>query len=249
MNSNMHATYILRLERTLFAFGLALFLLWGAAWIHCTVLSRAALATFGANRLGTPSPAALSMRDPQTGANVNFALWSSKRIDAFKNSLVAKTTPALAVVRIPKISLDVPVFEDTDDLTLNRGLGRIIGTAHIGQPGNLGLAGHRDGFLRGLKDVQLGDTIELALPQQTDTYTVTRIQIVNPDDVSVLLPTPIPTLTLVTCYPFYFVGSAPQRYIVTAALTSSSQTNASARLDSIPNGKKSSQESNNKEKK
>jgi sortase A len=249
MSSNMHATYILRLERILFAFGLALLLLWGAAWIHRTVLSRAALATFAANRLTLPSPVGLSMRDPQTGGTVNFALWSSKRIDAFKNSLVAKTTPALAIVRIPKISLDVPVFEDTDDLTLNRGLGRIIGTAHVGQPGNLGLAGHRDGFLRGLKDVQLGDTIELALPQQTDTYTITRIQIVNPDDVSVLSPTQTPTLTLVTCYPFYFIGSAPQRYIVTASLTSSSQTNASARTDSIPNGKKSSQQSNNEEKK
>jgi sortase A len=182
------------------------------------------------------------MRDPQTGATVNFALWSSNRVNAFRESLLATTTPALAVVRIPKISLDVPVFEDTNELTLNRGLGRIIGTAHLGQPGNLGLAGHRDGFLRGLKDVQLGDNIELARPQQTDTYTVTRIQIVNPDDVSVLSPTQTPTLTLVTCYPFYFVGSAPQRYIVTAALTSSSQTNASARLDSIPNGKKSSYE-------
>lgn len=238
----MHAVHILKLERILFAFGVALLLLWGAAWIHRTVLSRAALATFAANRLASPSPLALSMRDPQTGATVNFALWSSNRVNAFRESLLATTTPALAVVRIPKISLDVPVFEDTNELTLNRGLGRIIGTAHLGQPGNLGLAGHRDGFLRGLKDVQLGDTIELALPQQTDSYTVTRIQIVNPDDVSVLSPTQTPTLTLVTCYPFYFVGSAPQRYIVTAALTSSSQTNASAPLDSIPNGKKSSYE-------
>jgi sortase A len=245
----MHAAHILRLERILFAFGVALLLLWGAAWIHRTVLSRAALATFAANRLSTSSPAGLSMRDPQTGGTVNFALWSSKRVNAFRESLLAKNSLALAVVRIPKISLDAPVFEDTDDLTLNRGLGRIIGTAHIGQPGNLGIAGHRDGFLRGLKDVRLGDAIDLVLPQRTDTYTITRIQIVNPDDVSVLSPTKTPTLTLVTCYPFYFIGSAPQRFIVTASLTSSSQTNASARLDSIPNGKKSSQESNNKEKK
>jgi sortase A len=91
-----------------------------------------------------------------------------------------------------------------------------------GTPGNSGLAGHRDGFFRGLKDVTLGDTIELETLQGTQTYRIERTWIVNPSDVWVLDPTPEQSITLVSCYPFYFVGSAPQRFIVRAALTKAS---------------------------
>jgi sortase A len=127
----------------------------------------------------------------------------------------------LAVLRIPKLHLEVPVFDGTDDLTLNIGAGRIIGTARLGQIGNIGIAGHRDGFFRGLKDIGPGDTMELELPDRTEHYAVSTIEITDPDDVSVLRPTPNASLTLVTCYPFYFVGSAPQRYIVHASVSES----------------------------
>jgi len=160
---------------------------------------------------------------------VDFTLWSPQRIAAYKDSLTAKRDLPLAILRIPKINLEVPVFNDTDDLTLNRGVGRIVGTARIGEPGNVGIAGHRDGFFRGLKDVAREDYVELASPGRTDEYVITGIQIVSPEDVHVLDATTVPTLTLVTCYPFYFVGSAPQRYVVTATIKISDQTDVSVR--------------------
>jgi sortase A len=103
-------------------------------------------------------------------------------------------------------------------LILNRGVGRIPGTSFPGHDGNIGIAGHRDGFFRTLKDIRTGDSIELVTVSGTDIYIVDRIRITGPADVSVLLPRPKPSLTLVTCYPFYFVGPAPNRYIVEASL-------------------------------
>ena len=85
-----------------------------------------------------------------------------------------------------------------------------------GAQGNLGIAGHRDGFFRGLKDIAPGDTLELETTAGREFYVVDDIRIVGPEEVSVLAGTPNQTITLVTCYPFYFVGSAPQRYIVRA---------------------------------
>ena len=126
--------------------------------------------------------------------------------------------PPLAVLRIPKVHLEVPVLDGTDDLTLNRGVGHIVGTVRPGEDGNIGIAGHRDGFFRALKDVGPGDTIELVTPKRVVRYAVDQIVLVRPEDVSVLQPRSRPSLTLVTCYPFYFVGSAPQRYIVQASV-------------------------------
>ena len=99
---------------------------------------------------------------------------------------------------------------------MNRGVGHIEETALPGTGGNSGIAGHRDGFFRSLEDVRLGDAIELETLQERQLYRIERIWIVNPEEVSVLDSTPAQSITLVTCYPFYFVGSAPQRYIVRA---------------------------------
>jgi sortase A len=235
-----------RIEWALLALGLFLLAVWGAAWVHRTVLSRAALAKFETERSGARDKQGPPMRDPATGSAVDFTLWSEKRIEGFKASLAATTEAPLAVLRIPKIQLEVPIFDDTEEFTLNRGVGRIVGTAPIGQGGNLGVAGHRDGFFRGLKDVLEGDVIEVVGREKTDTYVIRRIQIVEPDDVSVLNATAKPTLTLVTCYPFYFVGSAPQRYIVTAEETNSSQADKGASEGSKPNGRKNSNEEKTK---
>jgi sortase A len=126
--------------------------------------------------------------------------------------------PPLAMLRIPKIRLEVPVLNGTDELTLNRGVGRIAGTAVPGQSGNVGIAGHRDGFFRGLKSIIPGDLIELSTNHTNAVYRVQRVRITSPNDTSVLQSGPEPSLTLITCYPFYFVGPAPKRYIVEATL-------------------------------
>jgi len=149
----------------------------------------------------------------------DYSLWSEKRIHQYEATLAEHFDEPLGLLRIGKIHLEVPVFNGTDEDILNRGVGRIEGTARVGQAGNLGIAGHRDGFFRGLKDVTTGDTIELKTTKGTLTYTIDSIKIVEPNDVSVLKNGPADSLTLVTCFPFYFIGSAPQRYIVHASLS------------------------------
>jgi sortase A len=146
----------------------------------------------------------------------DLTLWSPQRIAAWQSTLTLPRDVPLAVLRIARIHLVVPVLEGTSDVTLNRGVGHIEETAMPGTGGNSGIAGHRDGFFRGLKDVGLGDAIELETLHGKQIYRIERAWIVNPEDVSVLDPTPEESITLVTCYPFYFVGSAPQRYIVRA---------------------------------
>lgn len=148
---------------------------------------------------------------------MDTSLWSEGRIQGYEESLEVDVGRIVAILRIPKIGLEVPVFEGTDEITLNRGLGRIPGSARPGEGGNLGLAGHRDGFFRGLKDVELGDPLELETLEGTELYRVSEIKIVLPGSVEVLDPRPEPTVTLVTCYPFYFVGKAPKRYVVHAS--------------------------------
>jgi sortase A len=184
--------------------------------VHSQISSHLALQKFEAARMEARSRAQESAKE-FTGTEVDFRLWSDKRIQEYMESLAAKDGSPSAVLSIPKLHLEVPVYDGTDDLTLNRGVGRIIGTARLGSAGNTGIAGHRDGFFRGLKDIAPGDRIDLVLPSQTSYYVVENIQITSPDDVSVLRPMPKTSLTLVTCYPFYFVGSAPQRYIVSAS--------------------------------
>jgi sortase A len=160
----------------------------------------------------------LSEEQGSSQESVDFSLWDSKRIQAYKESLLKKFDPPLAVLRISRIRLDVAVLEGTDQITLDRAVGHIPGTGAIGSGGNVGIAGHRDGFFRGLKDLQLGDTIELATSGETHQYTIDKIQIVKPEDVWVLDSRSNPSLTLVTCYPFYFIGHAPERYIIQASL-------------------------------
>ena len=142
-------------------------------------------------------------------------LWSPVRVRAWQESLARDARP-LGVLRIPRLAIEAPVLEGTDDWALNRGIGHIAETAAVGARGNSGLAGHRDGFFRALKDVAQGDRIELETLDGVRTYLVERTWIVSPEDVSVLDPVDARAITLVTCYPFYFVGSAPQRFIVRA---------------------------------
>jgi sortase A len=152
---------------------------------------------------------------------IDFSLWSEKRIREFSESLAKHVDPPLGILSIPRIHLKVPVFNGTTEFILNRGVGRIIGTAHVGGTGNLGIAGHRDGFFRALKDVGRGDAVELQAPTAVFVYQVDNVTIVTPKDVRILEDRNVPTLTLVTCYPFYFVGDAPRRYILQCSLKKS----------------------------
>lgn len=236
---------IQRAEQILLVIGLTLLAIWGAARFHGAVVSRAAIAHFEAENATSVAPTPFIAVDPILSSKIDFRLWSVKRIEAYEDSLTKKTDMPLAILRIPKIALEVPVFNDTDDLTLNRGVGRILGTAQIGRPGNLGIAGHRDGFFRGLKDIGPGDNLEIVRPGGIDRYTVSQVQIVTPADTYVLKSVSKPTLTLVTCFPFYYVGSAPKRYVVTAAIENASHGNQTASRVSITTGNNT----NNKEKK
>jgi sortase A len=112
--------------------------------------------------------------------------------------------------------MQVPVFPGTGEKNLTRGAGRIEGTPALGNPGNTGIAAHRDGYFRALKDLRLGESIFVETLSGEREYRVTDLFIVEPSDIQVLAPTGTDAITLVTCYPFYFVGSAPQRYIVRA---------------------------------
>jgi sortase A len=151
--------------------------------------------------------------------NASHRDWDSARIRAYQKSLLVKFAPPEAVLRIPKIGLEVPVLEGDDALTLNRGVGHIPGTTMPGQVGNVGVAGHRDGFFRGLKELAAGDVIEMQRAgDKTDRYVVRNVAIVLPSDTASLKNTTDSELTLVTCYPFRYVGSAPQRYVVRASL-------------------------------
>ena len=164
-----------------------------------------AIAAFSA--ASAPSAPALDASPPDQSD------WSAERVAAYE---AAEAGRPLAVLRVPGADLEVPVFGDTSERNLNRGAGYIVGTALPGSDGNAGIAAHRDGYFRRLQDVSLGDVVTVEHPGGVRRYEVTELTVVEPTDVSPLDPTGQAALTLVTCYPFYFVGSAPQRYIVRA---------------------------------
>jgi sortase A len=209
-------------ERVLLAAGLSLLAIYGAARIEGVLSFHAALRTFAA----AESRAALVKQAEAAGMRAAAEAETSdlktvsdtEQAGSDEEQIVQQSGAPLALLRIAKIHLEAPVFDGTDGLTLNHGVGRIAGTARPGETGNIGIAGHRDGFFRGLKNVEVGDAIELETPNGTDRYIVDQVQIVAPEDTSVLRPRSVASVTLVTCYPFHFIGSAPQRYVVTASL-------------------------------
>lgn len=119
-------------------------------------------------------------------------------------------------IEIPRLRLSAVVVEGIGRTALRRGVGHIRGTALPGQPGNVGLAGHRDTFFRSLKDLRINDEIQFSTPSGDFKYEVESLRIVGPDDTGVLAASAENVLTLVTCYPFYYVGPAPKRWIVRA---------------------------------
>ena len=119
-------------------------------------------------------------------------------------------------IEVPRLGFSAVLFEGTDSTTLRRAAGHVEGTALPGQRGNMGIAGHRDRFFRPLRNIQQNDVITLTTLVGEYRYRVVSTKIVSPEDVGVLDSDGAEILTLVTCYPFYFVGAAPNRFIVRA---------------------------------
>jgi sortase A len=134
------------------------------------------------------------------------------------------TTPdadplVLGRIEIPRIGVTAIVREGDDDTTLAIAVGHISGTARPGERGNMALAGHRDSFFRALRDIRRKDTIRFVTPERSYEYVVDSTEVVGPEDTRVLDPTSDTVLTLVTCFPFKYVGHAPNRFIVRASLS------------------------------
>ena len=204
-------------QRLLLLVGFALLAFYAAARIHELILSRAGMRHFenqNSTKLNQRAQEKRALHTPT--APSDLVSWSEQRIHQYAESLSKHVAPPLAIIRINRVHVEAPVLEGTDDLTLNRGVGHVAGTALFGENGNVAIAGHRDGFFRGLKDIKVGDRIDLEEPDRIETYVVERLEIVDPENVSVLRSSNKPGLTLVTCYPFYFIGAAPRRFIVHA---------------------------------
>ena len=207
-------------ERLFLTAGLALLVVVAATLVYRSISSHRALKEFD------QSQSAFTEHKPPVGAlafsdgEVDVSLWSPKRIREYKESLLIKKDAPMGVLRLDRLRIRVPIFDGTDELVLNRGVGWIAGTARPGAAGdtNIGIAGHRDGFFRGLKDIATGDKIQLSTLGIESFYAVDSTELVTPEQVEVLQRRGVPSLTLVTCYPFYFIGDAPQRFIVHATL-------------------------------
>jgi sortase A len=119
---------------------------------------------------------------------------------------------------IPRLSLSTIVFEGADQEVLERGAGHLPGSALPGDRGNTVLAAHRDTFFRALRGIRVGDVVKIHTEPKDSVYVVESARVVEPDEVDVLKPTHEPALTLITCYPFRYVGPAPERFVVRAVL-------------------------------
>jgi sortase A len=159
-----------------------------------------------------------ALGDPPTGTP---PARETDALDSFQGAEPPPEPPApagslIGRIEIPSAGVSALVLEGVDKKTLRRGAGHIPGTALPRWNGNVGLAAHRDSFFRGLKDIGKNDIITLETLDGTYRYQVAWTEIVLPEDTHVLEETDEPALTLVTCYPFYYVGSAPKRFIVRA---------------------------------
>jgi sortase A len=200
-----------RTEHTCFVVGFALLGLCAAILAQATLFqayaswafeqelrgATASYAGFVADALSLPAPA-----PPPFAALLDFDLTVDRSI--------------LGRIEIPRIGLKAMIREGVSQRTLALAVGHIPGTAVPGKTGNVGMAGHRDTFFRDLRNVRLGDNIIVTTLDGSFEYRVETSEVVRPQDTRVLNDAGRPELTLVTCYPFYYVGSAPERFVVHA---------------------------------
>jgi sortase A len=144
--------------------------------------------------------------------------WARQQTTPAQPNRQAVAEPALTRITIPKINLDAVVTEGTSGKALRAGPGHLRQSALPGQPGNAVIVAHRDTFFRHVYELQKGDEVQIRRGGQTYKYIVTGKRIVQPTDLSVLKQTDTPQLTLITCYPIYYIGPAPQRLIVFARM-------------------------------
>jgi len=143
-------------------------------------------------------------------------LLTSPHARALKNRAHAAADGLIGRLEIPRLGVSVIIMEGTSRTILGQAAGHIAGTMFPGQPGNIGISAHRDTFFRPLRNIRQSDTIMLTTPAGAYRYRVVSTHIVSPGDVGVLKSSDEQILTLVTCYPFYFIGPAPNRFIVRA---------------------------------
>lgn len=196
--------------------GVALLALWSVAFFGGEIERNRAIAEFDQMRAGSVARGEVAASDSPRRAPAASVDPRSAAAASLVSAAVAPAALPIALLRIPRVALEVPVFGDTSELNLNRGAGWIEGTAAPGTDGNIAIAAHRDRYFRALKNVAVGDIVELESLAQRRKYRITGLSIVQPNDTSWLSATRTATITLVTCYPFYFVGHAPKRYIVRA---------------------------------
>lgn len=178
-----------------------------------------------------PQLAAMAARST-LGASFSDEAWSQPRREAYQQLLERGGLPSpIGRLLLPRQDQGVPLFSGTDEVALTLGAGHLPETAALDAQGNIAIAGHRDGFFRVLRDLEPGDRLILSSAGGQRTFEVVGTRVVEPRDVWVLEPTPQTTLTLITCYPFYHVGNAPNRYIVRARLMNEEPPGSSGSTD------------------
>jgi sortase A len=197
------------LERALLLIGVLCLGIWAWSWLD---------ATYFQYRENQVLDEALNAPPPASPAAETDSLGSFQPAAEPQPKPPMEDGSLLGRIEIPRIGVSAIVLEGADDKTLRRGVGHIPQTSLPGV-GNVGLAAHRDSFFRGLKDIRKNDIIQLQTLEGTFRYRVEWTQIVKPEDTQVLADNGTSELTLVTCYPFYYVGSAPKRFIVRAQQT------------------------------
>lgn len=189
---------------------------------HTAALDEAERAVVAASNSITPeqntmpvddSPLATQIKNQNLTQEKEY--WSTHRKERYRNEQVS--SDLLGILEIPEIDVKVAIFDQATESHLNKGVARVIASSSLSGEGNLSIAGHRDSFFRNLGQLVEGDQMMVNDMQgNTFTYQVVKTWIVKPTDTYVLKETENSSITLITCYPFYFVGSAPDRYILRA---------------------------------
>lgn len=189
-----------------------------ATWVR-RWLERALIAT-GAGLLSWSAMAIVEAGHEQEKLRVALSrrLTASEQVAKPATSSL-KRGALIGSLKIPRLKLSAMVVEGDDDQTLKRGVGHLPDTPLPWEKGNAALAGHRDTFLRAMRDISAGDEIRLTTPHGEFAYRVREIAIVTPENLSGLSVTDESSLTLITCYPFSYIGNAPKRFVVRAART------------------------------
>lgn len=157
--------------------------------------------------------------------------WSDSRRAEFQRLIEMGGPAPIGMLSLPRQEVRMPVYSGTGEVGLTLGAGHLPETSPLSGQGNIALAGHRDGYFRKLRHIERGDPVVVETPEGRHRYRVTETWVVAPEEVWVLDPTPEPALTLVTCHPFYFVGHAPNRFVVRAVRVSPSQGDPASAIE------------------